>query len=499
MVLLDHPTITAVCAGLGWLLYGLHLRKNRGKLPLPPGPTKFPLVGINPFIISPTHPWETYMAWSKKYQTDILHLDLAGTSVIILSSLKAADALFEKRSSIYSDGPQFTMLELMGWVPLIFGNEWRAHRRLFSQRFATASPEHRATQLVARHALLRRLLYTPDKFMQHFRHEIMISVTYGIDVGLNDPFVSSVYEAADILSYAGVPGRYLDSLPILKYVPSWFPGAQFKRDVKAWRKLSQRLADELGIARPSFTPDNLNALKDSEDDYYTEGTVRATARTTYVAGTDTTVSALGSFIFGMLSNKDAQRKTQAEIDSVTQGKCLPDFTDEEAMPYITAVVKETLSWKNVGPLAIPHFLAVEDEYEGYRIPANSIVIGNTWAILHDEAVYSDPYVFKPERFLGDDGLINPAVPDPQVAFGYGWRFCPGRQMATASLWITIASILATFEITKALDGNGREIGPSYEFGFGFINAPLPFKCSIRPRSQQSADLIQAGGDEEGRV
>ncbi|KAF8148548.1 cytochrome P450 [Mycena galopus ATCC 62051] len=485
--LFDHPTITAVCAGL----YGLHLRNIRGKLPLPPGPTKFPLVGINPFTISPTHPWETYMAWSKKYQTDILHLDLAGTSVIILSSLKAADALFEKRSSIYSDRPQFTMLELMGWVPLIFGNEWRAHRRLFSQRFATASPEHRATQLVARYALLRRFLDTPDKFMQHFRQwasEIMISVTYGIDVGLNDPFVSSAYEAVDILSYAGVPGRYLvDSLPILKYVSSWFPGAQFKRAAKAWRKLSQRLTDELGIARPSFTPDSLNALKDSEDDYYTEGTVRATAGTTYVAGTDTTVSALGSFILGMLSNKDAQRKAQAEIDSVTQGKCLPDFTDEEAMPYITAVVKETLRWKNVGPLAIPHFLAVEDEYERYRIPANSIVIGNTWAILHDEAVYSGPYVFKPERFLRDDDLINPAVPDTPVALGYGGR------------WITIASILATFEIMKALDENGRVIEPSYEFGIGFINAPLPFKCSIRPISQQSTDLIQAGGHEEGRV
>ncbi|KAF8189526.1 cytochrome P450 [Mycena galopus ATCC 62051] len=387
-------------------------------------------------------------------------LESGRTSVIILSSLKAADALFEKRSSIYSDRPQFTMLELMGWVPLIFamvkyGNEWRAHRRLFSQRFTTASPKHRATQLAARHALLRRLLGTPDKFLQHFRQwasEIMISVTYGIDVGLNDPFVSSAYEAVDILSYAGVPGRYLV---------------------------------ELGIARPSFTADSLNALKDSEDDYYTEGTVRATAGTTYVAGTDTTVSALGSFILGMLWSFTLN--------------CLPDFTDEEAMPYITAVVKETLRWKNVGPLAIPHFLAVEDEYEGYRIPANSIVIGNTWAILHDEAVYSDPYVFKPERFLGDDGLINPVVPDPQVAFGYGRRFCPGRQMATASLWITIASILATFEITKALDENGREIEPSYEFGFGFINAPLPFKCSIRPRSQQSADLIQADGHEEGRV
>lgn len=41
-------------------------------------------------------------------------------------------------------------------------------------------------------------------------------------------------------------------------------------------------------------------------------------------------------------------------------------------------------------------------------------------------------------------------------------------MATASLWITVASILATFDITKATDEHGKEIEPSYEYDSGFI-------------------------------
>ncbi|KAF7343781.1 Cytochrome P450 [Mycena sanguinolenta] len=118
--------------------------------------------------------------------------------------------------------------------------------------------------------------------------------------------------------------------------------------------------------------------------------------------------------------------------------------------------------------AVPHFLTAEDEYKGYRIPANSIVIKNIWAILHDETVYPDPYAFKPKRFLREDGSLNPAVPDPEVAFGYGRRPCPRRHMANASLFITVASVLATFDITKALDSNGRVIEPSYEFDSGFI-------------------------------
>ncbi|KAJ6571315.1 cytochrome P450 [Mycena capillaripes] len=517
----QNPTTTAaVCiVGLGLALYGLYSRRNRSNLPLPPGPKKRLFVG-NVFDLPVTHPWETYTAWSKEFNTDILHLNLAGTSVVILSSTEATEALLEKRSSIYSDRARLPMLmELMGWdfnvAMMKYGDEWRAHRRLFNQGFTfRASIKYQPKQLNVTHELLRRVLKEPDDIMAHFRQwasEIIMSVAYGIDVlPSEDPYVSLAYEAVETLSNAGVPGKYLvDSLPILKYVPSWFPGASFKRDAEEWKKLSQRLADmpfaetkrqmELGIAQSSFTADSLNALKESENNYYTENTVRATAGTMYVGGADTTVSALGSFILGMLANPDAQQKAQAEIDSVTGGKHLPDFQDEAALPYVSAVVKETLRWKNVGPIAIPHYCSVEDEYKGYRIPANSIVIGNTWAITHDENVYPDPYAFKPERFLFEDGTPNPAVPSPEAAFGFGRRRCPGRHMANASLFITIASLLAALDIKKALDENGQEIEPSYEFDSGFINTPLPFKCSIRPRSEKAVALIQATAHDESRT
>jgi hypothetical protein len=65
----NAPTTAAVCiVGLGLALYGLYSRRNRSGLPLPPGPKKLPLVG-NVFDIPATHPWETYMAWSKEYST----------------------------------------------------------------------------------------------------------------------------------------------------------------------------------------------------------------------------------------------------------------------------------------------------------------------------------------------------------------------------------------------------------------------------------------------
>ncbi|KAF7368860.1 Cytochrome P450 [Mycena venus] len=87
----------------------------------------------------------------------------------------------------------------------------------------------------------------------------------------------------------------------------------------------------------------------------------------------------------MLANPEAQKKAQEEIDFITGGKYLPTFNDEAAMPYVSALVKEVMRWENVSPAAAPHLLITDDEYRGYRLPAGSIVIGNAWAILHDEA------------------------------------------------------------------------------------------------------------------
>jgi cytochrome P450 len=70
----------------------------------------------------------------------------------------------------------------------------------------------------------------------------------------------------------------------------------------------------------------------------------------YAAGADTTVSALGSFVLAMLAYPEVQYKAQAELDSVIGMGNLPDFPDEGSLPYVTALVKEVLRWRNVTPI-----------------------------------------------------------------------------------------------------------------------------------------------------
>ncbi|KAJ7247336.1 cytochrome P450 [Mycena rebaudengoi] len=477
-----------ICVAL-IILYAVYYRRSMSMLPLPPGPSKLPLVG-NLFDMPRKFEWETYMQWSREYNSDIIHLNVAGASIVVLNSVEAANDLLVKRSSIYSDRARMTMLnELMGWdfgVGLMkYGPRWRAHRRLLQNEFnPTASLRFRPKELAATHELLRRILRNPESVMDHFRQiiaDIVIWVSYGIQVlQENDPYITLVRDAMHTLSIAGPPGTFLvDFLPILKYVPDWFPGAQFQRKAKVWRKL----------ARDSLDVPFADAKRNINSAEYEE-VVKAAAGSVYNAGADTTVSALGTFTLAMMANPEAQRRAQQEIDTVVGHNRLPNYDDEDSLPYVSALVKEVLRWKNVLPVGIPHFNSVEDVYRGYRIPAGSIVMANAWAMLHDESMYPDPHAFKPERFLLD-GKPNPHVLPPDSAFGFGRRVCPGRHFAMASLYISVVSILAAFDISKAVGDDGNVIEPDYEQETGLICMPRPFKCSITPRSKQAVELIHA--------
>ncbi|KAJ7618778.1 cytochrome P450 [Roridomyces roridus] len=487
------------------LLYCVLPRDSRrSKLPLPPGPRKLPIIG-NLMDIHGKRIWEACMDWSRNYNSDIIHLNLGGTSFVVLSSLETTEDLLEKRGSIYSDRPAFPMYDLMDWT-FILG--LRSQRRLFNQHLnINASHSFKPQERAAAHSLLRRLLQTPDDYLQHLHllpADTIIPATYGLDIQpLDDPYVHLAERTFHYINLA-VSGRFLvDFLPFLRYIPEWVPGTEFQKIARETRKLSRDLRNVpfeatkrqmvSGTSRPSFTA---NCLRDLETGkrYYDETTVKEVAAVMYAAGVDTTANVLATFFLAMLANPRAQKKAQAEIDATISQGCLPDFDD--ALPYVDALVKEVLRWAPVLPFGIPHLVQVEDEYRGYRIPANSTVVGNSWsvAILHDEKVYPDPFTFKPERFLLE-AKPNPSVPDPQAAFGFGRRVCPGKHLASSTLWITIASVLAVFEITKKVGEDGAVIEPLYEWEHRIVSAPVPFECDIRPRSESAARLVRSTSGE----
>ena len=80
----------------------------------------------------------------------------------------------------------------------------------------------------------------------------------------------------------------------------------------------------------------------------------------------------------MSLHPDVRTRAQAELHRVVGPNRLPDHADRNDLPYINAIIKECLRWQNAVPLCIPHSVIEDDEYEGYFIPAGTVVFPNVW-------------------------------------------------------------------------------------------------------------------------
>ncbi|PSR73371.1 hypothetical protein PHLCEN_2v10663 [Hermanssonia centrifuga] len=239
----------------------------------------------------------------------------------------------------------------------------------------------------------------------------------------------------------------------------------------------------------------------------------------------------------MAKYPDAQRKAQEELDDVLGSERLPEHSDIKRLPYIRAVLLESLRWMPALPLGVPHRVMVDDEYNGYRIPKGSTIIAvrrfttrsaNTLgligalnlmnhrmpgesitplrmfrvqlksglptsymyrAMLHNPEDYPNPGVFNPDRFVRN-GELDPDVRDPStIAFGFGRRICAGRHLANDILFLFMASILYAFNIEPASDANGNSVPVEPQPTSGQILYLDNIPCVLKPRSVTAERLI----------
>lgn len=495
------PALAAISAvACGLLSWWSHKKRNPGGLPLPPGPKPLPVVG-NVFGLKIDEPWVTYTHWGATYG-ELVYSRLLNQEIILINTEKVAKDLLERRSNNYSDRPGILCLtnDFFGWsfnsVMIKYNDRWRLHRRLFHQAFRPeAAYTYQSMQLRKARELLNNLLEDPVNWRAHLQTHsasIIMSVVYGYEIGPRDDPIISIVERAVNLAVSSIKpevAAFLGAFPFLQHIPSWFPGASFKRTAI----LSTRYAEDMieapfqyvvknmasGSASPSMVADSLRKAEDENASETYVKAIKETAVTAFAAASETTATTMIIFILTMLLNPEVQARAQAEIDSVLGSVRLPNFEDRASLPYVEAVLREVLRWHPAVPLSIPHAATNNDVYNGYFIPQGATIITNTWAITRNEAKYPNPEEFKPERFFGADGVLNDDT--VSFAFGAGRRVCVGRYIADASIWSAMVSILALFDIKKCKDEQGNNIDVNPKFTAGITSHPLPFPCLVVPR------------------
>ncbi|KAI0658590.1 CyP450 monooxygenase [Cubamyces menziesii] len=486
-----------------------YLFASRRRHKLPPGPQRLPLIG-NVLDMPTKNLGPSFRELTAKYG-DVVYMNILGQPMVILGSYKAVYDLLEQQSSISSDRSPSPMADLTGfmWDFALEGytQRWRTQRRAFHQLFyPNAIKAYRPTQLREVHRLLQKLITTPENFVHHCHHYFgatIMGIVYGVEIADDDDkYLVIARKALDIFNDFMVPGRYLvESLHVLRHIPSWFPGAGFKRKAAAWRKdvlalrnvpfdaVMANLAN--GTARPCIVTSLLEqqANLDPDEAKEHEEMSRDVAALAYITGADTTFSDVVAFFLAMVIFPDVQRKAQAELDAVVGPSRLPTFEDRTSLPYVNAIVKECMRWHVVVTLGIPHRTTADATCSGYFVPEGTVVVTNAWGISRDPEEYPEPEEFRPERFL------DPKTRDPMsFVFGSGRRICAGRHFADVSLYIIVASILHSLTIEPPVDGSGQPVRVEPKVTTDvLLSYPEPFKCRITARSKQAEALIRAQG------
>ncbi|KAJ7151669.1 cytochrome P450 [Mycena filopes] len=358
-------------------------------------------------------------------------------------------------------------------------DRFRTYRRLMHHAFNTAASEvYWEIQEHEAQVLVDSILKSPADLAEHLRRNaaaVIMKIAYGYPVvHNNDPFVALAEEGMRAGSLGGAPGKWMvDSIPVLRFLPEWLPGAGFKKKAREYsRKLYAQSSEPYnwvreqiaaGKAVPSFTSKLLQPSDGSTVDAETEDHILWTAGALYSAGADST------FFFAMMLYPAVQLRVQEEVDAfILSEHRIPTLHDQAAFPYIACVLKEVLRWAPASPIGLFHCTAKSDMYEGYLIPQRTTVIANIWAMMHDDAIYPDPFAFDPTR--------------PSGLCVWIWK--------TGVLWIQMVLSLAAVNISKAVDSNGATVEPEIGFTTAIVSHVKPFQYRITPRSTASISLVR---------
>lgn len=101
-------------------------------------------------------------------------------------------------------------------------------------------------------------------------------------------------------------------------------------------------------------------------------------------------------------------------------------------------------------------------------------------MCHDPEMYSNPASFNPARFLDLTPSEARAIDPRNFVYGFGRRICVGQKFGDETIYLSIASILALFDIRKKIV-DGKAVIPDVEYS-GFVGHPKPFLCDIALRS-----------------
>ncbi|CAG8438170.1 3852_t:CDS:2 [Funneliformis mosseae] len=459
-------------------------------------------------------PHETFTNWSKELNSDIYSIKIGVLNCVILNSDKVVGDLLQKRDAIYSSRLDselyFRLLTRGSAIGFCPDDAFYKKAKAISVGILSLKKSETYSPLIDKitKEMLLDVINTstslsnpeplnPRSYLHRTTLNVILDVTFGIHTtSINDPLFKRVDKWVD--EFTGIfadEHRRSEFFPILKYLPNKTMqlATAIRDDIDS---IFGELLEDIKSGK-NKTPCAAREVYEKKEleDYQI---VHLFAFLVF-AGTETVAASLTWIIAFLANNPSFQEPAHKELDAlIPKHDRLPTYADLKKLPYTLALIREGLRIYAPTWLGVQHANEIDDEYNGYHIPAYSSIFINCHAIATNEQRHKNPMQFDPYRFINVEESMasladGPAEKRDTFVFGAGKRLCTGIHLAEAELFTILSRILYCFNIVNASptgeDGKPTPINLNKPI-IGLTIWPEDYNIKLVPRNDRIMQLIK---------
>ncbi|XP_047021878.1 cytochrome P450 18a1-like [Helicoverpa zea] len=472
---------------------------------LPPGPWGIPLLGILPFL-NRRPPHVVYVNMSKQYG-DVFSVQMGSNLTVCIGSTMLMKEFFSRNDS--TGRPHTPLNNLLGGLGVITseGDLWKRQRQFLHEKFRALGvklwPNTRfekeifveIEELMAELDGSKGKAVNPTSLFGRHIHNVITQLMMSFRFTANDEAFTMFNERVSrgmrlfglvligehVKAYLKLPGKQVIINEIKRNLSDL---SQFHRD-----HIVERMKERASLTIPKEPQDLLdhyldkieaekkaldkNEKKNIFPGVQPENQIVQVMNDLFSAGMETSLSTLMWTFIMMLRNPEVADKARSELKKVVPPGEMVTMAHRLELPYIEAVLLETMRYVSIVPLGTTHVNTADWKIGKYIVPAGTHIIPLINKMNMDPDIYPEPELFKPERFIKGDKFT---VTDTFMQFGIGQRMCIGNLLARMELFLFFSNVMHNFEFRMP---EGEEI-PPLEGILGATHAPVPFQlCFTR--------------------
>uniref|UniRef100_A0A8C4WPA3 Unspecific monooxygenase n=1 Tax=Gopherus evgoodei TaxID=1825980 RepID=A0A8C4WPA3_9SAUR len=447
---------------------------------LPPGPWPLPIVGN--LLQLGEHPHLSFIQMRKNYG-DVFLLKLGMVPVVVVNGLDTVKQVLLRDAESFAGRPKMHTFSFFAdgkslSFSVEYGESWKLHKKIASKALRSFSKSEAKTSICS--CRLEEHVCAEASALVKMFLELSLEKGAFDPTGITTCTVANVvcalcfgkryeYNNEEFLSMIRINADFLKATSVVNpadFIP-WFLEEHYTTYDKIFVSFWHHLRD-ITDALISISNDKRS---DGKAPLLSNDKIISTVNDIFGAGFDTVATCLFWIFLYLVNNPDIQTKIQEEIGNIRLRS--PRFEDRKDLHYTEAFISEILRHTSFIPLTIPHHAMKETILNGYLIPQDTCIFVNTYQVNHDETLWENADLFRPERFLNENSELNKSLIEKVLVFGMGIRKWLGEDIARNEIFIILTTILQQLKLEKCLQDQ-LDLTPVY----GLSMKPKPYQIQV---------------------